>query len=325
MIRKDISNILIISLSNIGDVVLTLPVAGVLLDKFPKANISILVGMRAAEVVKDNPEFFEVIIYDKHKSLKEKLSFLKLLRKKKYDLVVDLRHSFYPVFLGAKYHTPFFFRKKFPEEHRFKKHLYALERLGLNVDRVRFPFFIPEESREKITAVIEGKGNRKIVVINPAAASHLKCWGEDKFISLAKKLKEISDFFIVIIGGEKDKGKSSKISCAIDGSLDLSGKLNLKDLAALLERTNIFITNDSGPLHLASAFRIPTLAIFGPSDPVKYGPLSPINRVARRQLACSPCELAQCPKEHQCMELLSVDEVFLAFKEILNEKNKNSE
>ena len=323
---KNTRNILVISLSNIGDVILTLPVVGALRDEFPGGNISILVGSRALEVVKDNPEFSEIIIYDKTKTLKEKLSFVKNLRKKHYDLIVDLRHSLFPLFLGAKNRSPLFFKKEGPDEHRVKKHLRSLKRLGFKIDKIRFPFYVSEAARENIKEMLSGKIKAGLIVINPTAASHLKCWGDEKFILLAHRIREISSLSLVIVGGRDDTEKCRKISGEIEGSFNLGGKLGFQELAALLERAKVFITNDSGPLHLASAIGVPTLAIFGPTNPLKYGPLSPLRRVVRKKISCSPCELAQCPGGgHQCMKSLSVDEVFFAFKEILNEEQKKSQ
>lgn len=313
-------NILVISLSNIGDVLLTLPVVGALREGFPKAQISILVGIKAVAVAKDNPMFSEVIIYDKHKGLKEKLAFIKKLRKKGYDLVIDLRHSLFPFFLGIKSYYPKFFQKTDFGEHRVKKHLRSLKKLGLNTQKIHFPFYISEIAQENIKRILGEKKDSELIVINPTAASQLKCWYIERFILLTKRIQEILNLQIVIIGGKEDREKCSKICQEISGSLNLAGQLNLQELAALLERAKIFVTNDSGPLHLASALGVPTLAIFGPTDPLKYGPLSSLNRVVRKDLPCSPCELAQCSREHQCLKLLSVDEVFFAFKKILNEE-----
>ena len=322
---KDATNIFVISLSNIGDVILTLPVVGVLREKFPEAKVSILVGVRGYEAIKDNPEFSEIIIYDKHKGLREKISLIKQLRSKHYDLVIDLRHSLFPLFLGVRYHNPIFLKEINSREHQVKKHLRGLKKLGIKVDKIRFPFYISKVAKENIEKKLGRYVNRELIVINPTAASHLKCWEDGRFVLLAQKIKHLSDYSIVVVGGKEDKEKCARISEAIEGCINLSGELNIQELAALLKRTKIFITNDSGPLHLASALDVPTLAIFGPTDPLKYGPLGKPNRVVRKDLPCSPCELAQCPGgEHQCMNLVSVDNVFLAFKEILNEEQEKN-
>jgi len=322
---KNINSILVISLSNIGDVILTLPVAGGLRGEFPEANISILIGRRAYPAVKDNPEFSRVIVYDKHKTLGEKFLFIKKLRRERYDLVVDLRHSLFPLFLRSRYHSPIFAkRSKFPE-HQVRKHLRSLGKFGIKPDKIRFPFYISEGAKENIKRRFGGRINSELIVINPTAASHLKCWADDGFILLAQRIQDVYNLPIAFISGREDREKCAKISGEIKGSFNLGGKLNFQELAALLQKAKIFITNDSGPLHLASALGVPTLAIFGPTDPVKYGPLSPIKRVVRKNLSCSPCELAQCPREHQCLKSLSVDEVFLKFEEIMNEaKQKKS-
>jgi len=321
---ENIDNILVISLSNIGDVILTLPVAGALRDKFPQAQISILVGVKGYQVVKGNPGFHEVFIYDKHKGWKEKLSFIRNLKNKKYDLVIDLRHSLFPLLLRPRYHTPLLMKEPNPKEHRVKKHLRSLERLGVKTEKLRFPFYISKFARDDVKKKLGEKANNELIVINPTAASHLKCWRDDYFILLAQRIKDVYNFSIIVVGTEKDKEKCQKISSQVQDSINLCGDLDLQELGALLKITKIFITNDSGPLHLASALEVPTLAIFGPTDPLKYGPLSELNRMVRKDLPCSPCELAQCPREHQCMQSISADDVFCAFKEILNEEQQKN-
>ncbi len=319
---KDINNILIVSLSNIGDVILTLPVAGALREEYPRAKISILVGVKGYQVVKNNPEFHEVFIYDKSITLKEKISFIRKLRSKKYELAIDLRHSLFPLFIGAKYHTPLLMREINPKEHRVKKHLRSLEKLGIKTEKPKFPFYVSPFAQKRVKEKLGENINKDVIVVNPTAASHLKCWGDDCFLSLAEKIKEVFNPTIIFIGGKEeiDKEKCKKISNRVKGSINLCGELELEELAALLKVAKIFITNDSGPLHLASALNVPTLAIFGPTDALKYGPLSFWNRVVRKNLSCSPCELAQCPREHECMKLISVEDVFSAFKELFNER-----
>ena len=90
-------------------------------------------------------------------------------------------------------------------------------------------------------------------------------------------------------------------------------------LAHLLKKAKLLVTNDSAPMHLAAAMDTRVLAIFGPTDPAKYGPQGANHRVIRKALDCSPCEVAQCKFNHECMSSISVDEVFEAAKDMLKD------
>jgi len=135
---KDINKILLITLTNIGDAVLTLPVALVLKERFPSAQLDVLLGPRAQGLFRKIPYFHQTIVYDKRITLSEKIKLVLKLRKEKYDLIVDLRHSLFPLFIGARYHTPLLFRV--PEQIRHKRdfHLYKLKLSGVD--------FTPSES-----------------------------------------------------------------------------------------------------------------------------------------------------------------------------------
>ena len=103
---KNIHKILFITLSNIGDAILTLPVLSALRDNFPEAGIDVVVGPRPQEVFKKDPRISSVFIYDKHAGLKDKIAFIKKLRAEKYDLAIDMKASFLPFLIGARYGTP---------------------------------------------------------------------------------------------------------------------------------------------------------------------------------------------------------------------------
>ena len=100
--------------------------------------------------------------------------------------------------------------------------------------------------------------------------------------------------------------------------LILSGKTTLAELIAMISICDLFITNDSGPMHLAAAVQVPTLAIFGPTDEIATGPLSPTAVLIKKRVECSPCLLRECPIDHRCMTRISVDEVYAQAVQMLN-------
>ena len=164
-----------------------------------------------------------------------------------------------------------------------------------------------------------------VVGINPGAAyGSAKRWTPEKFAGLIRRIIDELDGNVIIFGSKSESAIAQeitgKITQAVYSSriLNLTGKTSLRQLAALISECDAFITNDSGPMHIASAMSVPLVAIFGSTDPNATGPLGASYKVISKELSCSPCLKRKCPKEHlNCMEAINVDDVFNALKEIL--------
>ena len=127
---------------------------------------------------------------------------------------------------------------------------------------------------------------------------------------------------VVLIGDQQDTGVCSQIMAGLgSGALDLCGKTDLRQLAAILKKSDLLITNDSAPMHIAWALGTPVVAVFGPTDPEKYKPTGPKDIVIRKSMECSPCQLALCRTDNECMKEISSDEVFQAAKGILTNRH----
>jgi ADP-heptose:LPS heptosyltransferase len=114
-----------------------------------------------------------------------------------------------------------------------------------------------------------------------------------------------------LIGLEEDRPVVSEIKGLMkERAHDLVGRLNLRQLAALLKRSRLLVTNDSAPLHLGCAAGVKVLALFGPTDPSRYGPTGEFDSVINKRLHCAPCESATCAFNYECMKLIDPDEVF---------------
>jgi heptosyltransferase-2 len=322
--KSKIRKILLISLSNIGDAVLTLPVLGVLKREFSDADITVMAGPNAKELFEVEPSVNKLIIYNKHIPFSEKIRLLAGLRNERFDLVVDLRQGLYGLFIRAKYSTWLFVSPGATSIHRKDKHLQRLTTLGLAINNPPFSVFYSDKDRSHIDSVLNRLGISaadSLIAVAPGAKSHTKRWATDKFIELCKRLSRESESKILLIGDKNDKEISHQIVRAgIDQVFDLTGCTNLRELAYLFSLCKLLITNDSAPLHIASAVDLATVAIFGPTDEKKYGPLSAKNAVVRKKMSCSPCERALCrfnPEASMCMQSLSVDEVFEAASRLL--------
>ncbi len=152
---------------------------------------------------------------------------------------------------------------------------------------------------------------RGLVGVNPGAFfGSAKRWPEDRFARLLDGIIGETKANLVLFGSPREKMMAETIRSKMkEPPVIFSGKTTLSELIALMSCCDLFITNDSGPMHLAAALRIPTLAIFGSTDDIATGPLSPKAVVVNKRVECSPCLLRECPIDLRCMTRISVDEV----------------
>lgn len=314
--KSHIKRILVITLSNIGDIILTTPVIRALSKEFPSSRVDVVVGPNGKDIFDKDPRIFKLIIYNKHMPITEKRRLQLKLKKLKYDLVVDLRNTVLPILLMPRFRTSAI--QTFPKDiiHRRERHLYRLHPLGIrNLEEDSY-LYISEADEYYIENLIkENKITDPIVVISPGAKSHLKRWVMEGFAEVADSLANENGASIVFIGLGEDNIVVNEITRRMKhGFYNFTDKTNIRQLAALLKRAKLLITNDSAPLHLGCAMGTKVLAIFGPTDPRKYGPTGEFDAVINKKLSCSPCERAVCKYNHECMRLVSADEVYDAAK-----------
>lgn len=309
--KRDIKSILVITLSNIGDVILTTPVIDALCKNFPGAAIDVMVSLRAKEIFHNNSKIREVMVYNKFSSFKDKFKLILGLRTKSYDMVIDLRHTLVPLFLNSRYRTSLFFRPAKKALYMKDIHLSKLKGLGIDISDAEFLIETKKEDdeyAERVLKSISNKGN--LIVIAPGARSSVKRWEVDNFKEVAKKLTGDFKAAIILIGDKDDHPYTNEIAKSLAGNfLNLSGKTSLMQLAALLKHAKLLISNDSAPMHLATALKVPVIAIFGPTDSRKYAPRRENDIVVKKELKCAPCEKAQCRFNHECLKGISPENV----------------
>lgn len=323
---KKIEKILVIGLSNIGDIILTTPVIETLKNISPKIRLDILVGPKGKEVLGKDNKIRNLIIYNKKSSLKEKISLVRNLRSEKYDLVIDLRHTLIPLLLKPK-NLSFIFRISPKKKiHMCERHLRIIEKMGLpkgsliNTPIVYFDKQDEEYIENLLRKEIGTDEEDILVVISPGARSSTKCWRKENFIEMAKILQnELLRAKIILVGSKDDFNLAEDIRKEIKKDIyNFAGKTTIPQLVFLLKKAKVLITNDSAVLHCGSVANIPTISIFGPTDPLKYGPLAKNSVVLRRLLPCVPCEKAQCRYGHRkCLELVRPWEVVEAGKRLI--------
>ena len=322
--------ILFITLSNIGDVILSLPALDSLLSAYPKAEVTVLCGERALGLFADNFYLKRSLVYDAHKGLRSGLRILFELRKEVFDLLIDLRNSALPLLLKARHKTYPWFNAPAKVAHMRDRHLYKVQKFTWPVLRTRGSFlfrkslYISDKDRKAISNILEYEAalssEDKFIVVGPGARSHIKRWPADKFASLCARMIQEFKIKVILAGDESDGEACAGVQKLIPQPVvNLCAKTSLKSLAALIERAQLVISNDSAITHLASYLARPTVAVFGPTDYKKYGPWAGHSEVVHSKLGCSPCEVAQCPLGDtlKCMKALEVEEVYAAAKRLL--------
>ena len=320
--KEKVKNILVITLSNIGDIILTTPVVETLLREFPDSKLDVMVGPHGREIFGHHKNVRKIFIYDKHVPFIEKFKLFLRLRKEKYNLVVDLRNTILPLVLGAKYNTSSIKRDTKSSLHKKDHHLSRLEDLG--VDTKNAKFYIPYEESDKkhVDKLLEALNGKPFIAVSPGAKSHVKRWPLKNFAKLCDMLKKESGHEVILIGDGNDRIVIERILFnSEEKPLNFLEKTNIRELAYLVEKSSLLITNDSAPLHVGSAVNSKILSFFGPTDEKKYGPATKSeSKVLKRDIECRPCQIAQCIKDdnkYECLKHISPEEAYNKVKELL--------
>ncbi len=314
------SNVLVVTLSNIGDVILTTPVITAVARQFPDSAVTVVCGPKAAGLLNASRWIDRLLIYDKKAKLADKIKFVKRLRETQYDCVVDLRNSAIPFMVSASKRSPVF--RWFHSQNMRERHLEVLSKMNLQTEAPAFDFFHPDDERQMLHKLKykSVRSEKEWIVVAPVAASSSKTWKLDGFKDVIQKLLASQDRDI-LLAGDAGAVEACKALCRLDRQRvhSLAGETSLRELAALVARAALVLTNDSAIMHLAHEMGRPVVSLFGPTSHIKYGRSGPRWKIIRAGLICSPCEDAQCRfKRQACFEDISSGKVFEACQELLH-------
>jgi heptosyltransferase-2 len=331
-------NILIRSTNWIGDAIMTTPAVRTIRKNFPDADITLLALPWVADVFAACPHIDHIFLYDKkgrHQGLKGKFRLAADLRKRDFAMTVLLQNAFEAALITTLAGIPVRagyttdgrgillshgVRRHADIGQRHQVHYYQemLQGLGLQAGPDALELFLEPGAVQEADRLLKEKLQGRdipIIGLNPGAAyGPAKRWPAAKYGKLAARLAAETDALILVFGTRADQDAAAEISAAAgDNVLDLTGKTSLAQAMACIDRCRVFVTNDSGLMHVAAALHTPLVAVFGSTDHIATGPYSEQATVIRKSLDCSPCMKTHCPKEHfQCMEQITVDEVAAA-------------
>ena len=335
-------NVLVLQTSFLGDSLLTLPLLRRLKESLPGARVSVLTLPKNGDVFRNNPWVDEVILDDKrgvHAGLSGTWKISAELKRRGFDLAVIPHRSFRSALVAWLAGIPrrvgfaasagnFLLTDAVPFAwltHDLERNLALARPLGgeskASHGEARYVVPLPPSPAlaERLAAAGILPGAR-LAGVHPGAAWATKRWLPERFAELCRRLKA-DGLTPVLIGGPGDAALGAEIARA-SGAADLVGKTDLEELKSLMGRLSLFVTNDSGPMHLAAAAGVPVVAIFGATTrELGFFPYGAGHRVVEATLSCRPCGLhgaKTCPEEHfLCMRLLSVDQVHQACREAL--------
>jgi lipopolysaccharide heptosyltransferase II len=336
LLKEEIRSILFLRHDRIGDMVLSTAALKALRRVYPEAKITVLASERNYEVLRHNPYVDQILIY------KGIPWFIKEIRPRSYDLVIDpfltyeLRHAFMTLLAGGRYRVGFeeagrevFFNLDGPEPSTPKRmvdHLLDLvESVGGESAGYVPEVFLSDKELRWGSETLVSKGiniNKLTIAIHPGAYYPSQRWPAERFGELARAILEQGETNVILLGSRDEEALLRDVKKIAGNGVQVFSGLKLRELMVLLSKCGLLVCNNSGPLHIATALKVPTVSLVGPTVTPLWLPFGKHHVVIKKELSCTPCNRAVCRK-HECMELITVDEVFEAVKsQLVNIKSK---
>lgn len=329
MAKKPYKKILVVKPSSLGDIIHSLPFLNSIRKCLPEAQIHWVVARGFDDLLVDHPMLDKVWVINKEqwkkitaagKTINELRALYRNLKKENYDLVVDLQGLLRSgVLTGATGSaTRVGFKEAREGSRLFYTHtvkggrdIHAVERylkvasfLGCKTDEIKYPFPTLPAARSLGLALPE-----QYVVIAPSAGKEANRWPAERFGKLASLLPLKS----VVVSSKADEPLANEVVSHSSGqAISIAGKTNLKELAAVIKEARYFISNDTGPMHIAAAFGVPVFAIFGPANPLRTGPYGAMHTVISEDISCAPCYRKKKCRNWICIDSISVEKVLSA-------------
>jgi predicted lipopolysaccharide heptosyltransferase III len=325
-------NILAIKLRYLGDVLLATPALHALKVAFPEARLTVLVNRGTDDILRGNPHVDEILPLDRG-SILQQSRFILDIRRRRFDTVVDLtdgdRAAFLTWISGASVRIGFNAEQRWTGRcyttvvtggagvHRIERDLAALAPLGIEArDRIPQIWLGPEDDArvDQLAAQLGIPRDRSWVVIQPGARYWFKAWPPQRFAEVADRLNERFGCQVLVAGSPQEAALTQAVADhAKSRLLNIAGRSDVRTLAALFKRSSLFVGNDTGAMHIAAAVGTPVVGLFGPSNPVEWGPRGGRAETIYKGLDCRICFHPTCRRgEDNCMKLITVEEVMAA-------------
>jgi predicted lipopolysaccharide heptosyltransferase III len=344
ILPETVRSICVIRTAYIGDVVMTLPLLAPLKRRFPEAAVTFLTASGAAPLLEGNPYLDSILTFDPFwfypAKLSAWLSFIRKLRRRSFDLVIearaDIRELALIVFwMRAKYKISYdvggggwLLTHVVPYpglRHKVQYHLDMTIFLGAKTQELETGIHLSASEQETVCLILQAKGiSGDFIALHPGSRLPLKRCPPECFAQLCGLLSSRYGLPILLLGSSHEEKLVSHIqSIATPRLFSVCGRLSLRQLAAVIGRARLFICNDSAPMHIASAMKTPTVAVFGPSKSVETGPWGGHSAVVEKEFSCRfSCDESRCSHaEHNaCLKQVTAQDVLAAAVRLLEQE-----
>jgi heptosyltransferase II len=327
--------ILIRATNWIGDAIMSLPALRAIRRRFPEAEITVLAKPWVSALYEGERSIDNVMPLEGAsgaRDWKAKLALVRLLRREHFDLAVLLPNSFESAALvrlagvrriigyardGRSFLLTDAIAIPEPGLHERFYYLELLRRAGL-IDA------IPDTPEIRLDGIDELRANGEkrfvrlpVIGVSPGAAyGSAKRWLPERFAESAARLAAEMGASVAVFGSAAEKAMCEDVARAAHGH-NFAGATTLREFIEMTAACRVFLTNDSGAMHIASALGVPSVTVFGPTDETATGPLGPSARLIREPVDCAPCLLRECPIDHRCMTRVTADQVVKAAISVL--------
>ncbi len=334
----------------LGDLLVAVPAFRALRQQFPDAEITLIGLPWAASFVQRFSHYIDRFVefagfpgidevhYDKQRTEQ----FLAEQRAYSYDVVLQMHGSGrtsnpFVLALGASYSVGYYentpsgltMEAKYPDdEHEIWRNLHLVTLLTRmptypSPTQLEFPLFAEDYAEAERLLRLFAQGNKRLIGLHPGARPPARRWPAEYFARVADTLAQQFDAAIVLTGGP---GEEQTVQAVIDAmhvpALSLAGKTSLGSLAALMKHFELFISNDTGPSHIACAVDCPSITLFGPADVRRWAPLDRERHpIVRHPVECSPCRYWECPIDHRCLRWLSPERVLAKAESMMQKEH----
>ncbi|MCK8603850.1 lipopolysaccharide heptosyltransferase II [Desulfoferrobacter suflitae] len=337
MNSHETGKILIRSTNWLGDAVMTTPAMGVVRATFPGAEITVVANPAVAMLFEGHPYCDRIVVWDKskvHRGITGLLRFTKTLREQHYDLAILFQNAMEAAVMARLAGIPrrlgyrsdgraWLLTDGVPVGRREKRlhHVdYYLQLLKKNGMTARPGDLTLCCTPEETAAARKELGDVDWIAVHPGASyGSAKRWLPERFAQSANKIYQEFRTPILLLGSPEDASTGKRIAEQLKvPHKSLIGRTSIRQLMAVLSQCRLLLTNDSGPMHIAAAFRVPLVALFGPTDHTTTSPPGNMSIILRHEVDCAPCLKRRCPSDHRCMTAIGVEEVIVAVRTLLD-------
>lgn len=340
--RAGVERILIRGTNWIGDAVMTLPALSAVSKTYPEARTAILVKPWVADIYRLCPHVDEVILYERpgiHDGTGGILRLARELKAKNFHLAVCLQNAIEAAIIARLAGIPL--RAGYNSDgrgfllthavrrteairkvHQRDYYLAMVRALGCEEGEggpyLRLSAEDGRSAEQLLRSYGIGAGSLLVGLAPGATYGPAKKWFPERFAALADRLKEEFPAQIILFGSDADKETTKAVQqAARQPFIDLAGKTNLRMVVSLIALCRLFVSNDSGLMHVAGALNIPTIAVFGSTNPITTAPLGEKSVIIYKGVECSPCLKETCPTDFRCMEMIETEEVVSTARALL--------